>query len=70
MKIVQGPVHQHLKIQASRCGLRYDRFPYAIANVRGELEMIDGNWWARNLEGYNGASCVSGEGALRARPGR
>ena len=67
-EVPQGPIHQHLKIQASRCGLRYDRFPYAIANVRGELEMIDGNWWARNLEGYNGTSCVTGDGALTRSP--
>ena len=60
----QGPIHQHLQIRASRCWLRYDRFPYALSNVHGEMEMIDGNWWFRNLEGYNGTSRVTGEGTL------
>ncbi len=67
-EIPRGPVHEHLKIGASRCSLRYDRFPYALSNVRGELEMIDGNWRASNLEGYNGTSRVSGEGTLRHTP--
>ena len=43
-------------------------FPYAISNVRGEMEMIDGNWWFRNLEGYNGTSRVTGGGALTRTP--
>ena len=67
-EIAEGPIHQHLKLRASRCWLRYDRFPYAISNVRGELEMIDGNWWFRNLDGYNGTSRVSGEGTLVRTP--
>ena len=30
--------------------------------------MIDGNWWFRNLEGYNGTSRVSGDGTLTRTP--
>ena len=67
-KSPRGRIHQHLRIRASRCGLRYDRFPYALSNVRGELEMIDGNWWVRNLEGYNGTSRVTGDGTLTRTP--
>ncbi|MGO9110984.1 MAG: AsmA-like C-terminal region-containing protein [Thermoguttaceae bacterium] len=67
-EIAEGAEHQHLQIRASRCGLRYDRFPYAISNVHGELEMIDGNWWFRNLEGYNGTSRVTGDGTLARTP--
>ncbi len=67
-EVADGPEHQHLKLQARRCWLRYDRFPYAISNVCGELEMIDGNWWIRNLEGYNGTSRVTGAGTLTHTP--
>jgi hypothetical protein len=66
--VAEGPIHQHLKLRASRCWLRYDQFPFAISNIRGELEMIDGNWWARNLEGYNGTSRVTGDGTLSGTP--
>jgi len=63
-----GAEHQHLQIHAGRCWLRYQRFPYALSEVRGDLEMIDGNWWFRNLEGYNGTTRVYGEGTLAATP--
>ena len=32
------------------------------------MEMIDGNWWVRNLEGYNGTSRVTGDGTLADTP--
>jgi hypothetical protein len=60
------PSHQHLTIRLNRCWIRYDKFPYSLANVRGTLEMVDGNWLFRNLEGNNGASRVKGEGTLVA----
>ena len=62
--IVDGPLHQHLHVWPNRCSLRYDRFPYAVSNVNGELEMCDDNWWFRNLDGYNGTSRVTAEGTL------
>jgi hypothetical protein len=65
------PDHKHLTLLASRCSLCYNRFPYAISNARCEVEMSDGNWWFRNLEGYNGATRITGEGTLtRPRDGR
>jgi len=67
-EIAEGPIHQHLQLRAGRCWLRYNRFPYAISNVRGEMEMIDGNWWIRNLEGTNGTSRVTGDGTLTHTP--
>ncbi len=66
--VVDGPLHEHLKLRASRCSLRYDRFPFAISNIRGDMEMIDGNWGVRNLEGYNGTSRVTGEATLAQTP--
>ena len=66
--MVNAPVHRRLLVRASQCGLRYDRFPYALSNVHGDIEMIDDDWWFRNLEGYNGASRVTGEGSLTGTP--
>ena len=65
---VGKPFHQHLLLRASECGLRYDRFRYALSKVRGDVEMIDGDWRFRNLEGFNGTSRVTGDGALLATP--
>jgi hypothetical protein len=65
-EIAEGPIHQHLQLQASRCSLRYNRFPYALSNVHGEIEMIDDNWSFRKLEGENGMSRVTGDGTLIA----
>ncbi len=67
-EIAEGPEHRHLQLRAGRCGLRYDRFPFALSNVHGELEMIDDDWWFRNLEGFNGTSRVSGDGTLTRTP--
>ena len=65
---VDGPVHQHLQVQARDCKLRYAGFPYALSKVQGDLEMVDGNWWFRNLKGENGTSCVTGDGTLVNTP--
>jgi hypothetical protein len=67
-EIAGGPEHQHLTLVASNCSLRYVRFPYPISKARGEIEMIDGNWWFRNLEGYDGTTRVTGEGTLMCTP--
>jgi hypothetical protein len=62
------PFHQRLAIQASRCWLRYEHFPFSLANVRGNLEMLDGNWRLSDLQGNNGTCRVSGGGTLTATP--
>jgi hypothetical protein len=62
------PFHQYLAVRASRCWLRYEHFPFSLENVRGDLEMVDGNWQLRELEGNNGTCRVVGEGSLAATP--
>jgi hypothetical protein len=54
--------------QCNRCALRYDRFPFGITEINGQLEMYDGNWWFRNLEGCNGTSRVTGDGTFVCSP--
>ena len=50
------PFHQRLVVDVDRCWLRYERFPFSLANIRGTLTMIDGNWTIHSLEGTNGAA--------------
>lgn len=44
--------------------MKYDRFPYPIQNIRGELVMTDGRWTFRNLEGSNGPGRIRLEGYM------
>ena len=60
----QEPAHQHLFARVNRCGLRYDKFSYPLANVHGTLTMTDGNWTFSGLEGTNGAARVTCEGEM------
>ncbi len=62
------PFHQHLVIDVDRCWLRYERFPFSLANIRGTLTMIDGNWTIHSLEGTNGAARVTCRGEVTATP--
>ena len=59
-----GPLHEHLQVAPNRCSIRYQKFPYPLTNIRGMLEMFDGNWTFRNLEGNNDAAKVTCEGHL------
>jgi hypothetical protein len=66
--VANGPLHQHLRVRPEGCSLRYKDFPYAISKIVGQLEMDDGNWSFRNLEGYNGTSRITGEGTFAESP--
>jgi len=57
-------LHQHLLLTANRCSIRYDKFPYPLSEIRGALEMVDGAWTFRNLEGSNDRARVACEGSL------
>ena len=60
----EQPVHQHLIVDAKGCSIQYEKFPYPLRNIRGTLEMYDGSWTFRDLEGYNNTGRVRGEGHL------
>ncbi len=57
-------VHQHLKLGVNGCWVRFNKFPYPLSNVRGELEMTDGAWTLRGLEGTNNTARVTCNGSL------
>ena len=58
------PMHQHLLLAANHCSIRYNKFPYPLSDIRGTLEMFDGNWTFRNLEGSNDKARVTCTGRL------
>jgi hypothetical protein len=57
-------MHQHLQVDLDHCSVKYDKFPYPLYNVVGKLELIDGQWTFRNLEGINHTGHVTCDGSL------
>ncbi len=60
--------HNHLAVTLNRCSLNYERFAYPLGNIRGALEMIDGVWTFRDLEGTNDTGLVKCQGSLGPGP--
>ncbi|MBN1395545.1 MAG: AsmA-like C-terminal domain-containing protein [Pirellulales bacterium] len=58
------PLHQHLLVGPNRCTVRFAKFPYPLANVRGRIEMIDGNWTFQHFEGTNDTARITCQGRL------
>ncbi len=73
-EVANGPLHKHIRAWPDRCSLCYKDFPVAVSKIVGQaetvpVEMVDGNWWFRNLEGYNGTSRITGDGTFFRSPG-
>jgi hypothetical protein len=62
------PMHEHLRLRVNRCSMCYDKFPYPLAAIRGDLELRDGSWTFSNLEGSNDTARVSCNGGLSSGP--
>ncbi|MCE5268612.1 MAG: AsmA-like C-terminal region-containing protein [Planctomycetaceae bacterium] len=60
----EEPTHQQLRLGPNGCWVRFERFPYLIGNVRGELEMVDGVWTLRDLEGTNNTATIRCNGSF------
>lgn len=61
-------VHKQFSITLNRCSMRCDHFPYPVYEVRGRLDMLDGQWEFNQLEGINDSGRITGSGYLRTRP--
>jgi hypothetical protein len=57
--------HQHLVLDLNRCSIRYQKFPYPINNLTGNLVMFDDQWNFFKLQGFNNSACITGEGSFR-----
>jgi hypothetical protein len=60
--------HAHLALTLNRCSLNYERFAYPLGNVRGSVEMVDGVWNFRDLEGTNDTGLVKCQGSFGPGP--
>ncbi|HEX3998833.1 MAG TPA: hypothetical protein VHX65_09810 [Pirellulales bacterium] len=62
--VADRPPAEELVVTPNQAAVKYDRFPYPIQNIRGELVMTDGHWTFRNLEGSNGPGRIRLEGYM------
>jgi hypothetical protein len=49
----------HVVVSVNQGWINYAQFPYAISNIRGDLELKDGRWEFRDLEGWNDGCRIS-----------
>ncbi len=57
-------MQSHLLLSVSEGEVRFERFPYPIENIRGTVEMRDGHWSFRDLEGTNDSGFITCQGRL------
>lgn len=56
------PPPLHIVVSLDQGWISYAPFPYAVSSIRGELELKDGNWNFRNLQGWNDGSRIRCDG--------
>ncbi|HWB00028.1 MAG TPA: hypothetical protein VG713_16125, partial [Pirellulales bacterium] len=56
--------HRELAMSLDACSMKFDRFPYPLDNIRGTIEMHDGIWSFRDLQGRNGTGSVTCSGQI------
>lgn len=57
-------MHAHMLLSVSEGAIRFQRFPYPLANIRGTVEMLDDRWTFRDLEGTNDSGFVTCKGEM------
>jgi hypothetical protein len=63
-KSPEEPWQQHLHLEMKRCSICYNKFPYTVNQLRGNLVMTNHQWTFSDLEGYHGAARITGNGSL------
>ena len=58
----EEPPQTRWEVQINDCSLQYDRFPYAIHNITGQLIIAGPQWEFRDLRGYHGSNYLTCEG--------
>ncbi|HEX4129864.1 MAG TPA: hypothetical protein VHZ24_07460 [Pirellulales bacterium] len=56
--------HRDLVMSFSGCSMKFDKFPYPLDQIRGTIEMHDGLWTLRGLQGANGTGHVECTGQI------
>jgi len=62
------PSHKRLHVTLNNCSIRYDHFPYPLANINGTLERDDDRWTFTDLVGTNDTGRIFCEGELDVTP--
>ena len=61
-RLPDGPTQSRWEVQLCECSLQYERFPYAIQNVSGQIVIAGPQWEFRDLRGYHGSNYITCEG--------
>jgi hypothetical protein len=57
-----GPTQSRWEVELNECALQYERFPYAIGNITGQIVIAGQNWEFRDLRGYHGSNYITCNG--------
>lgn len=61
-------LHRRVQIELYNCSMNYERFPYPLEMIRGQLLWDDQGWTFQDLTGRNDTAYVAGTGFWRRRP--
>jgi hypothetical protein len=56
--------HLQMGLKLRGCGIEYEKFPYPLTNIQGQVEMRDNYWTFHDLEGINDTGFVTCRGEL------
>ena len=62
------PLRKQITIGMNKVVARYDKFPYPLRDIDGQLQLDNDHWTFRNIIGTNESARVSLEGYLRPLP--
>jgi len=63
-----GPMHREVFVHFHQGAIRYDKFPYPLANVRGTIVCRDDDWTFRDFAGGNDSAEATLSGWYRKSP--
>jgi hypothetical protein len=58
-RLPAGPPRTRWEVQLDDCALQYERFPYAIQNITGQVVIAGKQWEFRDLRGYHGSNYIT-----------
>ncbi|MBS0211273.1 MAG: hypothetical protein JSS27_20195 [Planctomycetes bacterium] len=56
--------HKSMLLTLRDCSMRYDKFPYPVHNIVGQIEMFDNLWTFKRLAGKKGPGAITCDGTL------
>ena len=62
------PLQKHIEIGLNKVAVQYDKFPYPLRDIDGQLVLDDDHWTFRNIRGENESAKITLEGHLRPLP--